>query len=184
MRLSREATLTMESIANTSIARGWSRSDSRRRARRAALVGTVAVMLAALVGVAEATALQFVGRVPSSGGSGGVSRLMPVYPEGTVDVGGVVDCPAGTPVQIHFRLTQPSTGAVAEGDWFGTCTGAGPSPAHRSQTWTVTGVSSMSGVPFAPSQGRGGAEFTGHLVAGEISETWSQAPINLMAEEN
>lgn len=176
--------MTTESIPNTSAARGWSRSHFSRLPRRAGLVGTLAVMLATLVVPAEATALQFVGRVPSGGGSGGVSRLLPVYPDGTVDVGGVVECPAGTPVQIHFRLTQPSTGAVAEGDWFGTCTGAGPSRAHRSRTWTVTGVASMSGVPFAPGQGRGGAEFTGHLVAGQISEIWSQAPINLMAEEN
>lgn len=176
--------MTTESIAGTSTARGWSRSHFSRRARRRVLVGTVAVMLAALVGPAEAIALQFVGRVPGGPQRGGVSRLLPVYPDGTVDVGGVVDCPAGTPAQIHFRLTQPSTGAVAEGDWFGTCTGAGSSRAHRSSTWTVTGVPSMSGVPFAPGQGRDGAEFTGHLVAGQISEIWSEAPINLMAEEN
>lgn len=60
----------------------------------------------------------------------GVDRHMPVEADGTVNVGGSVDCPAGTPAHIHFRLVQPSTGAAAEGDWFGTCTGEGPSRAH------------------------------------------------------
>lgn len=130
--------------------------------------------------VTSAPQIQLVGRVPFGAHDAGVNRHMPVNADDTVDVGGSVDCPAGTPAHIHFRLVQPSTGAAAEGDWFGTCAGEGPSRAHRSRTWVVEGIESSPGTPFAPGTGRSGAMFTGRLLAGDIDDPWSGSPINLV----
>ncbi len=50
-----------------------------------------------------------------------------------VSVTGPVDCTAGEQVQIHVSITQRSTGAVAEGNWKGECTGS-------LQTWGTDAV--------------------------------------------
>jgi hypothetical protein len=55
-----------------------------------------------------------------------------------VSVTGTVDCSAGERVQIHVRITQRSTGAVAEGNWKGKCTGS-------LQTWEIDAVVHGSG---------------------------------------
>jgi len=55
-----------------------------------------------------------------------------------VFVTGTVDCTAGGKVQIHVSITQSSTGAVAEGNWKGECTGS-------LQTWVTDAVVHGSG---------------------------------------
>ena len=55
-----------------------------------------------------------------------------------VSVTGTVACTAGEKVQIHVSITQSATGAVAEGNWKGDCTGS-------LQTWGTDAVLQRSG---------------------------------------
>ncbi|MGH3713057.1 MAG: hypothetical protein ACRDT4_06280 [Micromonosporaceae bacterium] len=153
-------------------------------ARRIKLAG-VAIVVLVLGGVGSLIPVAAeAGRVPFDGSSGGVDRSAVLAGDGTISIGGVLDCPAGSPARIRVTLTQPSTGATGHGEWSGTCTGEGPSRAHRSQRWQTI-VSPTSSVAFVPGTGTGtgtgseGLRFDGVATWNDVTDTWSQEPINL-----
>lgn len=141
----------------------------------------VLVILAMIIGIAASGVQVAAGRVPLGAEPAGVDRTATLTPEGTITIGGALDCPAGTPARIKVTLAQSSTGATGEGEWSGTCSGEGPSRAHRSQRWETV-VSPTSSAGFAPGAGDRGASFEGVVTFGDVTDTWTQEPINLVRD--
>lgn len=139
----------------------------------------VGIVVLAVIGVQPAAAA---GRVPLGQEFAGVDRTATLSSDGTIVIGGALDCTSGFPVRITVTLTQRHSGATGQGAWSGTCTGEGPSRAHRSQRWTTT-VTPTSSAGFRPGTGASGLGFHGVVTFGDVTDDWQQEPINLASAE-
>jgi hypothetical protein len=150
----------------------------RRRTAAAFLIRTVVVVTLISVTASEASALQFVGRVPFGPprtAEAGISPIMFVNFDGTVAVSGVIQCPVGEVAHITFELTQGST--VGTGEWTGDCAADEQSRAASNRTWTT--IATPTTGSFVPGTGTAGASFTGIYSYASRSADWSFSPINL-----